>query len=133
MSTTVTDLLDAIRAHLAAFELPAALASVTVTASRSAPQISAQLAHCDAPEIAAALLTWADTLIAPTAQAWRIPDGHRVHLLLTGELPGGVSVQVYGGMAFTEHGPGGDLTPGATTPVLLTALRHLATLGEVSA
>jgi hypothetical protein len=36
-------------------------------------------------------------------------------------------------MAFTEHGPGGDLTPGATTPVLLTALRHLATLGEVSA
>ncbi|MGH3795255.1 MAG: hypothetical protein ACRDSP_10230 [Pseudonocardiaceae bacterium] len=131
MSTTATDLLDAIRTHLATFELPAELASVTVTACTS--QISVQLAHPEAPEIAGALLAWADTLTAPTAHTWRVPNGHTVHLSVTGRLPGGLTVQVYGGVPFTPHGPGADLAPGTTTPVLLAALRHLATLGEVPA
>ncbi|MGH3629206.1 MAG: hypothetical protein ACRDRL_17430 [Sciscionella sp.] len=131
MSTTATDLLDAIRTHLATFKLPAELASVTVTASRCTPQISVQLAHPDGPEIACALLAWADTLTGVTAHTWRVPDGHSVHLSVTGRLPDGLAVQVYGGLPHTPHGPGGDLAPGTTTPVVLTALRHLADLGEV--
>ncbi|MGH3795177.1 MAG: hypothetical protein ACRDSP_09835 [Pseudonocardiaceae bacterium] len=131
--STATDLLDAIRTHLATFELPAELASVTVTAYRPTPQISVQLAHPDAPEIATALLAWADTLTGVTAHAWRVPDGHQVHLSVTGRLPDGLAVQVYGGLPYTPHSPGSDLDPATTTPVLLTALRHLADIGEVPA
>ena len=132
MTTTVVDLLDAIRAHLADFEL-SDLCSVTVTTSSLTPQVSAQLAGHEPPEIAAALLGWADTLTEPAADAWRVPSGDTVHLAVTGRLPGGASVRVYGGVPFHEHGCGADLTPGARTPLLLRALRPIAALGEVPA
>ncbi|HEX2297657.1 MAG TPA: hypothetical protein VHH34_03915, partial [Pseudonocardiaceae bacterium] len=94
---TVPELLDTIRTHLAQFELPE-LCSVTVTASTRALQVSGQLACQEAPEIAAALLAWADTLTDLAGQAWRVPDGSSVHLSITGRLPCGTSVQVYSGV-----------------------------------
>jgi hypothetical protein len=131
MTTTATDLLDSIRAHLTAFELPA-LWSVNVTRSVSGPNVSVQLACHEPPEIASGLLVWADTLIGVTAEAWRVPSGDTVHLSVTGQLPDGASIRVYGGVVFTEPGIGADLTPDASTTVALVALRGWAALGEVA-
>jgi hypothetical protein len=130
--TTTVDLLDAIRAHLAEFELPA-ISSVHVAASIPAPQVAVQLAGHEPPEIASALLAWADTLTGITAEAWRVPQGHCVHLSVTGRLTNGAYIQVYGGIRFIERGLGADLAPDATTTIPLAALRHAATLGDVTA
>jgi hypothetical protein len=131
MNSTV-DLLDAIYTHLAEFELPA-LASVHVaTPIPGEEAITVQLRGHDLPEIAAALLAWADTLTAVTAQAWRVPSGHSVHVSVTG-LTRGARVRVYGAMPFTGRGVGADLAPDATTSLSLLALRHVSTLREVTA
>lgn len=129
--TTTVDLLDALCAHLTEFELPT-IASVHVAAAIPAPQVTVQLACHQPPEIARALLTWADTLTRVTAEAWRVPCGDSVHLSVMGLLPSGASVQVYGGMRFIQEGFGADLGPAATT-IPLAALRHLAALREATA
>jgi hypothetical protein len=57
-----------------------------------------------------------------------------VHLSITGLLPGGTTVLVYGGLADTPLSLGADLAPNASTPIPLAALRHTVTTeGEVSA
>jgi hypothetical protein len=132
MTTTTVDLLDSLRTHLTTFDLPH-LWSVHVIASFSGPNVTVQLARREPPQIAGALLAWADTLTDVTAEAWRVPNGDSVHLSVIGQLPPGVSVRVYGGVLFTEHGIGADLTPDASTTMPLTVLRERATLGEVTA
>ena len=72
--TTTMDLLTALRAHLAEFELPA-IASVHMSAALSAPQGTVQLTCHEPSAIAQGLLAWADTLTQVTAQAWRAPRG----------------------------------------------------------
>jgi hypothetical protein len=129
--TTIVDQLEALRAHLAAFEFPQLYSVYVITASDE-PTVTMQLAARQAPQIATGLLAWADTLTDVTTEAWRVPPGDSVHLSVTGQLPGGVTVSVYGGTAFTPHGIGADLTPLGRTTVPLAALRHLATLGEVT-
>jgi FtsP/CotA-like multicopper oxidase with cupredoxin domain len=129
--TTAIELLDSIRAHLATFELPD-LWSVHVVASFSGPNVTVQLARRDSPEIAGALLAWANTLTGVTAEAWRVPHGDTVHLSVIGQLPGGVSIRVHGGMPFTESGIGGNLAPDASATVPLVVLRQRATLKEVT-
>ena len=131
MTTTVVALLDSLRTHLAEFELPD-LCSVHVTRSFSEPSVTAQLACHQPPQIASALLAWADTLTGVTVEAWRVPSGDSVHLSVIGQLPGGISVRVYGGMVFTQCGIGADLAPDASTTVPLAVLRERATLGEVT-
>jgi hypothetical protein len=128
--TTTVDLLAAIGAHLAEFELPP-IASVLVTAAISAPHVTVQLA--DPAAMARGLLTWADTLTQVTAQARRVPRGESVHLSVTGLFPDEASVLVYGAMAVPELGLGADLAPDACMPIPLGALRHATTLREVRA
>ncbi len=130
MTTTTVDLLDAIHTHLADFELPD-MWSVQVAASRLGPQVYVQLAHREPPEIAGALLAWADTLDAVTAESWRAPSGESVHLSVTGCLPGGVSVRVYGCLPFRGSGFGSDLSPGTTTTIPLHTLRLFSAIAEV--
>jgi hypothetical protein len=132
MTTTVVALLDSLRAHLAEFELPD-LCSVQVTQSFSEPNVTAQLACHQPPQIAGALLAWADTLTEVTVEAWRVPNGDSVHLSVLARLPGGASIQVYGSAPFTEHGIGADLAPDTSSTVALAVLRERATLGEVAA
>jgi hypothetical protein len=129
--TTVIDLLDVLRTHLNDFELPplASLHFTTTTCSGGA-QVSLQLATHNLPEIACGLLAWADTLTEITTEAWRVPRGDSLHLSVAGRLSGGVLVEVYGGMPFTEHGIGRDLAPGARKTVPLAVLRERATPGE---
>ncbi|MGH3694053.1 MAG: hypothetical protein ACRDRX_08735 [Pseudonocardiaceae bacterium] len=129
--TSTGDLLAALCAHLAEFELPA-IASVHAVASASALPVTVQL-DCRAPStIARGLLAWADTLAEVTAQAWRVPGGDGVHLSVTGLLPGGSPVRIYGGLRVTNRGPGTGLEPNATTTVALMTLRHLATPGQAT-
>jgi hypothetical protein len=131
MATTTVDLLDAIHTHLADFELPD-MWSVQVGGSRLGPQLNVQLTHREPPEIADALLTWADTLDAVIAELWRVPSGESVHLSVTGRLPSGVSIKVYGFLPFHESGFGGDLEPNATATIPLQMLRYLSTIAEVA-
>ncbi|HET9257976.1 MAG TPA: hypothetical protein VFO16_22625 [Pseudonocardiaceae bacterium] len=127
--TSTADLLAAISAHLAAFELPA-IASVRVEASPPGPPVTVQLPHHGPAALAQGLLAWADTLTQITAEAWRAPQGDSVHLSITGILPGGAGVQVYGGLHVSDLRMSTGLEPGATTTVPLTTLRHLATPGQ---
>ncbi len=130
--TTTVDLLAALCAHLTEFELPA-IASVYVAASLSAPQVTVQLACHQPSVIAQGLLAWADTLTEVTAEAWRVPWGDSVHLSVTGLLPDGASVLVYGSHATTRRGFGTDLAPDAATTMPLSMLRHAAIIEEVRA
>jgi hypothetical protein len=129
---TTGELLAAIGAHVAEFELPP-IASVLVTAAMSAPQVTVQLASHDPAGITRGLLAWADTLTQVTAQARRVPRGGSVHLSVTGLFPDGVSVLVYGAMPVSEHGLGADLIPDACMTIPLGALRCATTLREVKA
>ena len=128
---TVVDRLDSLRAHLAAFELPE-LYSVTLLNAWGGLTVSAQLAAHHPPQIASGLLAWADTLTDVTIEAWRVPSGDTVHLSVIGQLPDGVTIRVYGGVPFTEHGIGADHTPDASTTVPWALLRERATLGQVT-
>jgi hypothetical protein len=129
---TTGELLAAIGAHVAEFELPP-IASVLVTAAMSAPQLTVQLASHDPAGIAQGLLAWADTLTQVTAQARRVLRGESVYLSVNGLFPDGASVLVYGVMEVPEHGLGADLTPDACMPIPLGALRCATTLREVRA
>jgi FtsP/CotA-like multicopper oxidase with cupredoxin domain len=127
--TTTVDLLAALRVHLTEFELPA-IASVHVSPAPSAPQVTVQLACHELSAIVQGPLAWADTLTQVTAQAWRVPEGDSVHLSVTGLLPGGASILVYGGLWPTHRGLGADLAPDATTTIPLPTLRHAAIVVE---
>ena len=130
MTPTVLELIDALRAHLNEFAVPAPR-SVNLIADRDRPNVRLQLAvSCSDREIASALLAWADTLIDVTAEAWRPPDGEWVHLSVTGESPSGVSVHVYGYRPFAVGSIGTDLVPGAAAAIPLSALRRMATRDE---
>jgi hypothetical protein len=131
MSTTVINLLEALRTHLNDFDLPEPY-SVHVIMARDRPEVTVHLTTHHLPELATGLLAWADTLTEVTVEAWRVPQGDSVHLSVIGRLSGGVLVQVYGGMPFTEHGIGADLAPGASKTVSWAVLRERATPGEVT-
>jgi hypothetical protein len=130
VTTTIVDLLAAVGAHLATFELAPPWA-VSVTTGNTRRDIEVQLQCLEPAEVAAALLAWADTLTEVTAQAWRCYDGHSVHLSITGRLPSGSTVRVYDAIPYTDHGP--NLAPDATTSLRPGVLRALATPGQMSA
>jgi hypothetical protein len=131
--TTTVGLLDAIHTHFTAFELPAFASVHVATPIPGEEGIIVQLRCHDLPDIASALLAWADTLTAVTAGAWRVPSGHSVHVSVTGQLTRGARIRVYGGVPFTGCGIGTDLAPDAATTISLLALRHVTTLREVTA
>jgi hypothetical protein len=95
--------------------------------------VTAQLACYTPSQIGSALLAWAHTLAEVTAEAWRVPSGEDVHLSVIGRLPGGASIPVYAGVAFTEHGIGADLALDTSTTMPLATLRQQLTLREVRA
>jgi hypothetical protein len=129
--TTTVDLLAAITAHLAEFELPAT-ASVHLTERMSGPQVTVQLSCRTPSAIVQGLLAWADTLTDVSAQAWRVPRGDSVHLSVTGRLPGGTAVLVYGGLAAPHCALATDLAPDTTATIPLAALRHTVSEAEAT-
>jgi hypothetical protein len=129
--TSTVDVLAALDTHLVEFELPP-IASVHVIAALPAPQVTVQLCWREPSTIALGLLAWVDTLTEVSAEIWRIPRSDSVHLSVTGLLPGGATVQIYGGMRITDRSLGADLAPDATRTVPLATLRHLATPGQAT-
>ena len=92
--------LDSIRDHLDLYVLPP-VAAVEVTAGTR--PVSVQLWALDLPGIAGGLLAWAATLDDVTASLWRVKGGSSVHLSVTGRMPSGVPVRVYGGVPFSAE------------------------------
>lgn len=131
MTITAIDLLEATRAHLCQFEVPQPW-SVTINTSLAERDINVQLDCQQPPQVAAALLAWADTLTEVSAEAWRCFDGQSVHLSVRGALPTGAVLRVYAAIDYAQHGPGADLEPGATTTLRLSVLREMATPGQVA-
>jgi len=123
--TIMANLLRAISAHLAGFEL-APPWSVSITPSQPDRDIQVQLECVEPAETATTLLAWADTLTEVTAEAWRCYDGHRLHLSITGKLSTGATVRVYDAIPYTGHGIGADLASGAATSLRPGVLRALA-------
>jgi hypothetical protein len=126
MNSTV-ELLTALCGHLAEFELPP-IASVHVSAALAAPRGLCNSPATNPPRSPRGLLAWADTLTQVTARAWRVPRTDSVHLSVTGLLPDGASVLIYGGLWGTHRGLGADLPPNAITTISLATLRHAATI-----
>ena len=134
MTPTAIDLLAATRIHLCDFELPQPWSvTVTIRTGQSERDLDVQSYCLEPPEIAAELLIWADTLTEVIAGAWRCPDGHSLHLSVTGRLPNGAVLRVFAGTPYTANGLGAGLNPDDTTVLSLSALRLLATPGQVSA
>ena len=93
--------LDAIRDHLDLHHLPE-VASLTIGGRPGHPVVVQLGTHGDLVALAEGLLSWASTLDEVTASIWRVPDGGSVHLSITGRMPCGVPVDVYGGVFFDE-------------------------------
>ncbi|MGW4485422.1 hypothetical protein ACWEOE_16485 [Amycolatopsis sp. NPDC004368] len=121
--------LDAIRDHLDLHQLPP-VASLDVTAW-SRP-ITVQLDVDGLPEVARALLVWAETLDDVTATLWRTSEGRWVHLSVAGRTPCGVPVRVYGVVPF-EPSAFPDLPADAKQPMQVSLLRDWMRPGEVAA
>jgi hypothetical protein len=125
-SATMVRLLNSIREHLATHRLPAEIASVEVGSDLiSGEHVTVHLRPVKLPELAAALLGWADTFTQISVTAWRPRHGETVHLTLTGQLPDTTSIEVYGGVDFTEA-LFGDLQPDGRQGVALSVLRAWA-------
>ncbi|MFF4597108.1 hypothetical protein [Amycolatopsis sp. NPDC001319] len=121
--------LDAIRDHLDLHQLPP-VASLDVTAW-SRP-ITVQLDVDGLPEVARALVVWANTLDDVTASLWRVHEGVSVHLSILGRTSCGIPVRVYGAVPF-EPSTFPDLPAGAKQTMPVHALRGWTTPGEVAA
>ena len=120
--------LAALSEHLITFDLACPIWSISVQQEVVGHSITVQL-NCHAlPELADALLGWADTLTDVTAEAWRPPSGHSVHLIVTGHLPTGTPLKVYGGLPHTTQMFGPYLEPGDRQTVPLGLLRQWADL-----
>jgi hypothetical protein len=131
---TFVRLLDAVREHLVGYPVSALIASVEVRVdSIDGEHATVHLRSLDLPELAAALLAWADTLTEINATAWRPPDGERVHLSVSGRLGDNLAVTVYSGVPYTPVVFGSDLQPDGRQSVALGVLRAWANGGAVAA
>ena len=132
--TTTVDLLTALCAHLAEFELPA-IASVHMAASiPGAAGMTVQLS-LPRPPRDRRRRCWPGPTPSPqvTAQAWRVPSGRLRAPVSDRAAARGARIRVYGAMPVTGRGLGADLAPDATTTILLAALRHASHPREVTA
>lgn len=125
-TATMVRLLNSIREHLATHRLPAEIATVTVGSDLiNGEHVTVHLRHVGLPDLAAALICWADTLTQITVTAWRPRHGETVHLTLTGQLSDTTSVKVYGGLDYTDA-LFDDLQPDGRQGVALSILRAWA-------
>jgi hypothetical protein len=113
--------------HLADHALPQPVCLEVISRAHRS-RLTVQVQSMTVPEVAAAVLGWADTLTTVTVQAWRSPAGDRVHLSMASALDGPagtVELTVFGG---ADHDPAlvGDLAPGEYRAVTLGELRTWA-------
>ena len=119
---------DLLATHLTEHQLPPPASLTVLTREDGHCEVTVQLCSATLPELAADLLTWADTLAAVTAGVWRPPHGELVHLSLTSTLTGPartVELDVFGG---ADYDPVlyADLAPDARRTATLAHLRAWA-------
>lgn len=130
---TIVRLLGSIREHLTTFRLSAGIAHVRVASGVfDGDRATVQLEANQLGSLAAALVSWAETLTAVTVTAWRPPHGASVHLTVTGLMVDAVPVSVYGAVAYADA-LFGDLQPGGQQGVALRVLRGWAEDSAVAA
>lgn len=115
--------------HLDEYPLPASSSVMLTTRRATHSQVTVQLRSATLAEIAADLLSWAESLSAVTAGVWHPPGCDWVHLSITTTLTGHagvVGLEVFGG---TDDNPIqlADLEPGQRRSVSLGELRTWAT------
>jgi hypothetical protein len=129
MSTepSTLSLLDSLREHLSAFELPE---PITLDVDRFPlkhwEHICIHLGIRELSALASALLTWADTLTDVRAASWRPPAADSVHISVHGRLADGTTIRVYSGVSFDSDQF--SLEPGAKCELTLGVLREWAAL-----
>ncbi|TCO59442.1 hypothetical protein [Actinocrispum wychmicini] len=126
---TTGEMLASLAEHLTGFELADPVqVTAAVDGGNSAGTI--QLSGGSLPELAAELLTWADTLDAVTACAWRpsCPDEDLVVLEVRGRLTDDVPVRVFGGLVDGPRLPG--LVAGRRVALSWALLRSWALLAD---
>jgi hypothetical protein len=118
---------DLLATHLTDHDLPEPV-SLTLTTRSEQSRISTQLRCTTVPKVAADLLTWADTLSTITVQAWRPPEGERVHLSITSTLTGPTGTIELDVFASAKDDPAlfSDLNPDQRRSVSLKELRSWA-------
>jgi hypothetical protein len=119
---------DLLVTHLTHHQLPPPASLAVLTTEDGHSEVTVQLCSCTLPELAADLLTWADSLTTVTATAWRPPHGELVHLSITSTLTGAArtaELDVFGG---ADYDPVllADLAPDARRTVPLAHLRTWA-------
>ncbi|HET9257700.1 MAG TPA: hypothetical protein VFO16_21225 [Pseudonocardiaceae bacterium] len=110
--------------HLTGHGLPEPV-SLIVTTGWEQVKVSAQLPCATVPEVAGDLLAWINTLGTVTVQAWRPPEGDRVHLSIAAilaDLVDAVELNVFAG-AKDDPALFADLNPGERRAVSLDELR----------
>jgi hypothetical protein len=108
-------MLDRLRGHLADHDLPTVV-SVIASEHRISMQISG---HASDIDLCAGLLMWAGTLHNPHARLWPLPDvGGMAHLTVSGDLLGGLPIEVFGsGQISTLRSAGLTTHNGGTVPM----------------
>jgi hypothetical protein len=131
MITTDVSFVDAaqlLATHLADHQLPPPASLAILTREDRYSEVTVQLCSCTLPELAADLLTWADTLTTVTPTTWRPPRGELVHLSITSTLAGPVgtvALEVFGG-ASNHPTLFADLAPDERRTATLAHLRTWA-------
>jgi hypothetical protein len=126
-----TAVLATLTEHLTSYDLPHRIASTAVHREITGHSVTVQLDYRALPDLATALLAWADTLTEVTAEAWRVPSGCALHLSIRGQLADGSPVTVYGGLDHTTHMFGPYLNPGDHQALPLALLREWTDLGSI--
>jgi hypothetical protein len=94
---------DLLATHLTHHQLPPPASLAILTREDGHSELTVQLCSATLPELAADLLSWADTLTTVTTAAWRPPRGELVHLSITSTLTGPartVALEVFGGASY---------------------------------
>ena len=116
-------------AHLADHTLPEP-ASLRVNTTGVHSEVMVQLRSTTVPTVVTDLLAWAHTLTTVTVQAWRVPDGDRVHLSIASTLTGPsgtVELDVFGAVDY-DPARFAELEAGDRRTVSLGQLRAWAVL-----
>ncbi|WP_410638064.1 hypothetical protein [Amycolatopsis sp. lyj-346] len=122
--------LDTIRDHLDLHQLPPV---ATLTVRTWSDPLTVQLDAHRLPDVAWALLTWANTLDDVSASLWRTSDGGSVHLSVNGRTSCGIPVQVYSGGVAYDPAVFPDLPAGQRQDMPVFQLRQWSRPGEVAA
>jgi hypothetical protein len=117
-------LLDAMHTLLRDYPIQGEMTEIRVVLAESPGRVVVRLATGDLPTVAAGMVEWYRTVVAPSGTVFRGTDGTTVHFGLVGrDEETGVDIEVRGRVAFDErYRVSLDLFPGEQKPLTLEML-----------